>query len=100
MIVASALVIVLVLAAVYGRRLVAVTGTEKVTVLSRFEGQEVILGVSGLVVHGQLVLERRGQLRVESDGVVLSGEKERRVLLGQIRWLVDPRTGVRYGRGW
>lgn len=92
--------IVLVLAAVYGRRLVAVTRTEKLTVLSRFEGQDVILGVSGLGVHGQLVLERRGQLHVESDGVVLSSEKERRVLLGQIRWLVDPRTGVRYGRGW
>ena len=100
LIVGGALTVAAVLAAVFGRRLVANNNREKLQVLSALEGQEVLLGISGLGGHTQLIVQRKGRVHVDGSSVVLSGARDRVIPLGQIRWVEDPLTGTRHGNRW
>jgi hypothetical protein len=94
-------VVVVVVVVTAGRRLVQRTRREKMEILWKLDGQEVVLGLSfGGQVH--VISPRRGRLTVGHSGssVVLSDEKDRLVFLEQIRWIEDPRTGTRFGDGW
>ncbi len=91
----AAIAVVPVLAAVVGRRMVVSTDNEKLRVLSGFDGQDVVLGVNGRGGRIEFIQPCAGRLHVgDTDGesVVLSGTKDRLILLGQIRWIEDPRT--------
>jgi len=90
---------VVLLAVVFGRRIAGSTDSEKLRILSAFDGADVVLGVArgGQV---EFIVAQRGRLHVDatdSKGVVLSG---RRIVLGQIRWIEDPHTGTRVGDRW
>lgn len=95
------MVALVVVAATLGRRLARGTKREKLEVLSRFDGRDVVLWLSfGGRVQG--IVPRKGRLSVGDNGssVVLAGEKDRLVFLEQIRWIEDPTTGTRYGDRW
>jgi hypothetical protein len=97
-----ALVAVLVVAALGGRRLAKSSNRKKLEVLSALDGQDVILWLSfGGSVHA--VVPRRGRLNMadgDRSSVVLVGDKDRLVFLDQIRWIEDPKTGNRFGDRW
>ena len=84
-----------------GRRLAQRTKRQKMEILSKLDGQEVVLGLS-IGGQSQVIWPRRGLLTVGHTGssVILSGEKDRLVFLEQIRWIEDPRTGTRFGDRW
>ncbi len=76
----------------FGRRMATSTNSEKLRILSAFDGADVVLGVArgGQV---EFIVARRGRLHVDATdrkGVVLSG---RRIVLGQIRWIEDATLG-------
>lgn len=103
LVVGAALGMAGVLLVVLGRRGIASSNSEKMSVLSQLDGMEVILGLNG--PRGRdLIVPRRGQLHVEDAAgrsVVLADEKKERVIhLGQIRWIEDPLTGTRHGGRW
>ena len=84
-------------------RKVANENRKKMRVLSGLEGRDVILGVSRGFGRVEFIVPRQDQLRVEDaagKSVVLAGEKQRRIILEQIRWIEDPLTGTRYDGPW
>ncbi len=99
---AAALVAVVVAAATAGWRSAKIKNSEKMDILSTFDGQDVILWLS-LGGSVQTVVPRRGRLRVDDadrSSVVLIADEDRLVFLDQIRWIEDPRTGKRFGDRW
>lgn len=74
------------------------TGRARREALDELDGQWLMVGLS----RGKgLLLEEEGFFRLESGAAVLdTGERVIYVPLGQIRWVVDVRTGSRLAGPW
>lgn len=90
----GALLVAVVIASYWSNR---AAGQARRGALAKLDGQWLIVALS----RGRMVIEEEGFLSFDGHHAVLdTGERAIYVPLGQIRWIVDPRTGSRLAGPW